>query len=362
MTMDKSTLYQARINVKNDGNSETFLLTRRNTCYKQIKGGNHMSQRKIVILSGSIVLFLLLGVILVTSWYTVDESEQAVIMTFGKVDEEISEAGLHFKLPWPIQQVDILPRETFSLTFGYDEEDGEIVDYPEETKMVTGDENIVLADLVVQWRITNPKQFLYYSDEPKEILYNATSASLRGVIGSSEIDEALTSGKAEIEGNVRDILTKLIDRYEIGISILDVKLQDVELPNDEVRKAFTNVVDAREQKETTIYGARKYKNQELSVVEGQKDARISRAEGDKAQRIEQARGDVATFNALYNEFKDNPDITRQRLVLETLEEVLPDTKIYITDEGGDTVKYLPIQPAKENKTTTEKPKGSETNE
>ncbi|MFP3471908.1 SPFH domain-containing protein, partial [Micrococcus sp. SIMBA_144] len=80
-------------------------------------------------------------------------------MTFGKVDEEISDAGLHFKLPWPIQQVDILPRETFSLTFGYDEEDGKIVDYPEETKMVTGDENIVLADLVVQWRITNPKQY-----------------------------------------------------------------------------------------------------------------------------------------------------------------------------------------------------------
>lgn len=316
-----------------------------------------MSQRKIAVIAGSIVLFLLLGVVLVTSWYTVDESEQAVIMTFGKVDEEISDAGLHFKLPWPIQQVDILPRETFSLTFGYDEKDGEIVDFPKETKMVTGDENIVLADLVVQWRITNPKKYLYYSDQPKEILYNATSASLRGVIGSSEIDEALTSGKAEIEGSVREILTELIDEYEIGISILDVKLQDVELPNDEVRKAFTNVVDAREQKETTIYGARKYKNQELSVVEGQKDARISKAQGKKAQRIEQARGDVATFNALYNEYKNSPEVTKKRLILETLEEVLPDTKIYITDEGGDTVKYLPIQPGK-----TEKPKGSESNE
>ncbi|WP_270180386.1 FtsH protease activity modulator HflK [Alkalihalobacillus sp. CinArs1] len=321
-----------------------------------------MSQRRIAVIAGSIVLFLVLGLVLVTSWYTVDESEQAVIMTFGKVDEEISDAGLHFKLPWPIQKVDILPRETFSLTFGYDEKDGEIVDFPKETKMVTGDENIVLADLVVQWRITNPKKYLYYSDQPKEILYNATSASLRGVIGSSEIDEALTSGKAEIEGSVREILTKLIDDYEIGISILDVKLQDVELPNDEVRKAFTNVVDAREQKETTIYGARKYKNQELSVVEGQKDARISKAQGKKAQRIEQARGDVATFNALYNEYKNNPDVTKKRLILETLEEVLPDTKIYITDEGGDTVKYLPIQPGKTETKTETKPKGSESNE
>ncbi|TLS36720.1 FtsH protease activity modulator HflK [Pseudalkalibacillus caeni] len=319
-----------------------------------------MTTKKISILIGAIITFAILVVIFITSWYTVDESEQAIITTFGKVDEEISEPGLHFKLPWPVQEVDILPRETFSLTFGYDEKEGKIVEYPEETKMVTGDENIVLVDMVVQWRITNPKQYLYYSDEPEKILYNATSAALRGVIGTNQIDEALTSGKARIEGDVRKLLTKLIDRYDIGISILDTKLQDVELPNDEVRKAFTNVVDAREQMETTIYEARKYANQKENEVQGQKDAIISRAEGTKAARIEEARGDVAVFNALFNEYKASPDVTRQRLILETLDDVLPDSKIYITDDAGNTVKYLPINPVQEKKEETKK-EGSEKN-
>jgi modulator of FtsH protease HflK len=308
-----------------------------------------LNVKRILIIAGAVFSISLLSIAFITSWFTVDESEQAVIMTFGKVEEGISEPGLHFKLPWPIQTVEILSRETFSLTFGYDEENGEVVDYPEETKMVTGDENIVLVDLVVQWRITDPKQYLFYSDQPKQILYNATSASLRGVIGSSKIDDALTSGKAQIEADVRELLMKLMERYEIGVSILDVKLQDVELPNQEVRKAFTNVVDAREEMNTKIYEAQKYANQKENEVEGQKDAIISRAEAEKAKRIEKARGDIAKFNALFNEYKKHPDVTRERLVLETLDQVLPDAKIYITEESGNTVKYLPIEAAKQQK-------------
>ncbi|RBW71494.1 FtsH protease activity modulator HflK [Bacillus taeanensis] len=308
-----------------------------------------MNTKRIVVITSAIFSIILLSIVLITSWFTVDESEQAVIMTFGKVEEGISEPGLHFKLPWPIQSVEVLSRETFSLTFGYDEENGEVVDYPEETKMVTGDENIVLVDLVVQWRITDPKKYLYYSDEPKQILYNATSASLRGVIGSSKIDDALTSGKAQIEADVRELLMKLMNRYEIGVSILDVKLQDVELPNQEVRKAFTNVVDAREEMNTKIYEAEKYANQKENEVEGQKDAIISKAEAEKAKRIENARGDTAKFNALFNEYKKHPDVTRERLVLETLDQVLPNAKIYITEEDGSTVKYLPIETLKQQK-------------
>jgi modulator of FtsH protease HflK len=317
-----------------------------------------LNARRVAVITSAFFSVTLLSIILITSWFTVDESEQAVIMTFGKVEEGISEPGLHFKLPWPIQSVEVLSRETFSLTFGYDEENGEVVDYPEETKMVTGDENIVLVDLVVQWRITDPKHYLFYSNEPKQILYNATSASLRGVIGSSKIDDALTSGKAQIEADVRELLMRLMERYQIGVSILDVKLQDVELPNQEVRKAFTNVVDAREEMNTKIYEAQKYANQKENEVEGQKDAIISRAEAEKAKRIEKARGDTAKFNALFNEYKKHPDVTRERLILETLDQVLPNAKIYITEENGNTVKYLPIETVKQQK----QQEGGQTNE
>ncbi|MED4351713.1 FtsH protease activity modulator HflK [Schinkia azotoformans] len=308
-----------------------------------------ISLKRIYTTFGLFLIILILGVVGFTSWYTVDESEQAVILTFGKIDEGISQPGLHFKMPWPIQDVRKLSKETFSLQFGYKEENGEIVEeFPQDTKMITGDENIVLADLVVQWKITDPGKFLYNAEDPRNILYNATSASLRGVIGSSKIDDVLTSGKAEVEAKVRDMLTELLTDYNIGISILAVKLQDVELPNVEVRKAFTQVTDARETMNTKINEANKYLNKRKQEAEGEKDAIISMAEGDRTARIEKSIGDVAVFNALYNEYKKQPEITRKRLVLETIDQVLPNADVYILNDDGGTLKYLPIRPLEGN--------------
>ncbi|RDI44241.1 FtsH protease activity modulator HflK [Falsibacillus pallidus] len=303
-----------------------------------------MSLKRIYTLAGLAAAIILLGIVLFTSWYTVDESDQAVILTFGKAEDTIVEPGLHFKMPWPIQSVEKLSKETFSLQFGYEEKDGVVKEHRNDTKMITGDENIVLADLVVQWKISNPKKYLFNSDKPKELLYDSTSASLRSVIGSSKIDDALTSGKAEIEGKVRDSLASLIKKYDLGISILAVKLQDVELPNQEVRKAFTNVTDARETMNTKINEAKKYRNKAINEAQGEKDAIKSKAIGDKTARIQTARGDVALFNKLFEQYKTNPEITKDRLVIETLEKVLPNAEIYIMNDEGSTMKYLPIKP------------------
>lgn len=278
-----------------------------------------------------------------TTWYTVDESDQAVILTFGKVEQTVAEPGLHFKMPWPIQTVEKLSKETFSLQFGYEEENGEVTEFPNETKMITGDENIVLADLVVQWKITDPPKYLFNSSDPQEILYNTTSAALRSIIGSSKIDDALTSGKAEIEADVRELLSQLLVKYDVGISVLAVKLQDVELPNDNVRSAFTAVTDARETMNTKINEAKKYENKRMNEAEGEKAAILSAAEGDKKKRTETARGDVAVFDKLYAEYKNNKEITRDRLVIETLEQVLPNAEVYIMNDDGNTLKYLPLR-------------------
>ncbi|WP_078555460.1 FtsH protease activity modulator HflK [Bacillus alkalicellulosilyticus] len=299
--------------------------------------------KQLVIGFVSLFAIGILALFLATGWYTVDETEQAALITFGKVDETITEPGLHFKLPWPIQNVRVLPRETFALRVGYQETDSGL-SYSDEAKMITGDENILLADLIVQWRITNPEQYLFNSNDPEGILFNASSASLRGVIGSSLIDEVLTDQRPEIEARVREYLIELIEAYEIGITVMDVKLQDVELPNEEVRQAFMEVTDAREERLTKINEAEKYRNQLINEAEGEQDAVISRAEGTSIERVERARGDIARFNALYNEYRQNPDITRQRLILETLETVLPGTDIYILDSNNDTVNYLPIRP------------------
>ncbi|MFQ3542529.1 FtsH protease activity modulator HflK [Halobacillus rhizosphaerae] len=301
-----------------------------------------MSLSQIYKWAGLLVAAVLLIFILLTTWYTVDESEQAVLINFGKAEDGITEPGLHFKLPWPIQEVQSLSKETFSLDFGYPGESNS--KEKDKAQMITGDNNIVQADLVVQWKITDPKQYIFASDDPEQILFNATSSSLRGVIGTSEIDQALTSGKADIENEVRDILVSLVDDYKIGVSILDVKLQEVDLPNEEVRKAFTKVTDAKETKESKKNEADKYRNKKVEEALGEKDAIIERAEGDKIERIEDAKGGAARFNALYQSYQSNKDITRERLVMETLEEVLPDANVYIMNDNGSTVKYLPLNP------------------
>ena len=324
-----------------------------------------MSLKRIYTTVFLVVLAILLGIVAFSSWYTVDQSEQAVIQTFGKVEEGISEPGLQFKMPWPIQTVEKLSKETFSLQFGYEEKNGEVVEFTSDTKMITGDENIVLADMVVMWKITDPGKYLYNSDNPQAVLYNATSASLRSIIGSSQIDEALTSGKGQIEVEVFDLLTSLMEKYDVGISVTAVKLQDVELPNSEVRKAFTNVTDARETMNTKRNEANRYRNQKMNEAEGEMKAIISRAEGEKAARVEQARGDVARFNAMYAEYVNAPELTRKRLILETMEEVLPYAEIYIMNDDGNTMKYFPLRPMERTETVPKPPanqEGSGTNE
>lgn len=306
-------------------------------------------------------LFAIVALIAVTtSWYTVDESEQAVVITFGQAEETIQEPGLHFKLPWPIQSVEKLSKETYSLQFGYKQNpDGTLETFDKETKMITGDTYIVLTDLVVQWRIVDPKKYLFSAQEPRTILHNATSSAIRSIIGSSTIDQALTDGKADIEAETRELLVSLVDKYDIGIGIIGVKLQDVDVPNAEVRAAFTEVTDAREMKETKINQAEKYENQRLSEAVGEVAAILSRAEGEKTSRIEQATGEVAVFNQLYEEYRLNKEITRERLVLETLEAVLPNAQIYImNDDGSGTMKYLPLQPMQNTSSTEGKKEGS----
>lgn len=305
-----------------------------------------ISVRQIYVAFFGAIIVGLLVLLATTTWYTVDQTEQAAVHTFGKVTEKITEPGLHFKMPWPIQTVRTVSKETFSTPFGYEvQRDGKMVIKTEEAKMLTGDENISLVTLVVQWRIEDIEKFLYSTSDPERVVTNATSAALRGVIGGSKIDEALTDGKIQIETQIRDLLRDLVtNQYNAGIQIMDVKLQNVDLPTEEVRKAFTAVTDAREQKETKINEARKYYNEKYNEAIGTRDAKLSRAEGTKQERIQFALGDVAKYNALLQAYIDNPEVTRKRLVLETLEKILPGAEIYIMENAGDTVKYLPIRP------------------
>jgi membrane protease subunit HflK len=285
------------------------------------------------------IVLLMLGY---SSFYTVQEQEKAAILTFGQYTDEKG-AGLHFKWPYPIQEVVKVPAElTQQITFGYRENNGVFTVVEEEAMMITGDENIVSADAVVQWKISNVRDYLYNVENPEQFLRNATSASIRSVIGSEKLDYAITDGKTDIQEKVKAKLLELQEVYQTGIQILDIKFQDIEPPGGQVEEAFREVTNAREEKNTKINVATKYENERIPKARGEAQAMLEKAEADKKSRILNAQGDVAKFNAIYEEYKSNPGVTQSRLILETLEKILPNARIFITDSSGDTVKYLPL--------------------
>lgn len=294
--------------------------------------------KKILIGVGALAV-VLLGY---SSFYTVQEQERAAIMTFGKYTEETT-AGLHFKWPYPIQQVVKVPAElTQVITIGYTQNGDIVTPNEQEALMITGDENIVSADAVVQWKISNIRDYLYNIDNPEQFLRNAASSSIRSVIGSTKLDYAITDGKTEIQEKVRELLIELQNKYNTGMAIVGVKFQDIEPPDGLVSDAFREVTNAREEKNTKINNASKYENDRIPKARGEAQALIENAEAVKKSRILNAQGDVAQFNAIYSEYAKSPDVTESRLIIETLEKILPKAKIFISDSNGDTVKYLPI--------------------
>ena len=208
--------------------------------------------------------------------------------------------------------------------------------------MITGDENIVHADAVVEWKISNVHRYLYNIQDGEVFLRNAASSAIRNVIGSQTLDYAITDGKTEIQALVTQELMKLQEQYDTGIQVIEVKFQDIEPPSGDVEDAFRNVTNAREEQNTKVNNARKYENERIPVARGEAQALLENAEAAKEARIFSAQGDVARFNAILAEYTKNPDVTETRLIIETLEQILPNAQIFITSGSGDTVQYLPL--------------------
>ena len=318
------------------------------------KGGLDGETRKVVrlptgfgrkVTAGVIVALLL--IIGSSCFYTVQEHEQAAILTFGKYTATQEQSGLHFKLPYPIQSVVKVPANlTQKIQIGYREDErGHFYPVEEEALMITGDENIVWADAVVEWKIADVRNYLYNISDPEQFLRNAASAAIRSVIGSTRLDYAITEGKTVIQTEVKAKLDEILSMYETGIQVLDLKFQDIEPPEGEVQQAFKEVTNAREEKNTKINQAMRYMNDRLPKARGEAQALIEKAEAEKKARILNAQGDVAKFHAIYEAYSANPDVTAERLLLEALEKVLPNAKVIITDGDGNTIQLLNLDEA-----------------
>ena len=298
------------------------------------------------ILTGIIIAVLVI-IAVSTCFYTVDDKQQAVVTTFGKVSD-VTDAGVHFKLPFGIQQahkVDVNVYQKIELGYTSDGKNGYTVNTNEST-MITGDYNIVNIDFFVEYKISDPVAYLFSSTKPEDILRNLIQSQVRNVVGSSNVDSVLTDGKENMKMQVKELVTEILADYNIGLTLVDVKIQDSEPPTVAVIEAFKAVETAKQQAETVVNDAKAYQNAELPKAQAEADKLTQNAAYLKQKRINEALEQVAMFKAMYEEYSQNPEITRSRMYYETIQKVLPGVKVYIntsSGSGSDVQMLLPLE-------------------
>ena len=304
---------------------------------KKSSGGFRLSPKAVLL--GLLTLVLLIGVF--TSFYTVDDKQQAVVTTFGAVTD-ITEPGLHFKLPFGIQKVRRVDVNVYQkIELGYiTDSTGTAVTKTSESTMITGDYNIVNVDFFVEYKISDPVKFLYSSSNPELILRNLIQSQVRNVVGSSSVDAVLTDGKENIQMQVKDLVTQILAEYDIGLTLVDVRIQDSEPPTQAVIEAFKAVETAKQQAEAVVNEAKAYQNAQLPNAEAQVDRLLQDAEYQYTKRVNEASEKVALFNATFAQYSLNPEITLSRMYYEAIMEVLPGVKVYINTSGDDDVQML----------------------
>ena len=289
-----------------------------------------------------VIPFFFLGLFLIFSLfqsvYSLEEDEYAVIQTWGYVQVEET-PGIKFKIPY-IQQVHKVSKASKQFAVGYDIDTNESIH--RESFMITNDYNFVNVDFYFEYQITDPVKYFYASEEPEVIVKNLAQSYIRDTVGSHDVDEVLTTGKYEIQSEIKTLRQERLEQEDIGIQITNAVIQDAEVPTAEVAQAFKNVEDAKQGMETAINNANADANTRIPAANAQADKIIKDAQAEKEALIAEAEGQVARFNSLYEEYIKFPLITKQRMFYETMEEVLPNMNIYITD--GSTQTMLPLEP------------------
>jgi membrane protease subunit HflK len=291
-----------------------------------------------------LVALVVLGAWAYTGFYQLEPGQAAIILNFGALDRVETEPGLRWHLPPPLAShellaVDTLEREDFG---GGDA--AETLSGPglEEAAMQTRDNNIVHLGFVVQYRMGDPVEARFRVAERREILRDAAQAAVREVVGRTSIDGVLSEGRGAVEQETLDLLQRMLDYYEAGVELTSIQLQEVQ-PPPPVRQAFDDVIAAAQDRERQIQESRGYENEVLPRARGEAAELESQAEGYREAKVSEARGEAARFEAVLVEYQRAPEVTRQRLYLEAMEEVLPRVQKLIIEPGTTTLlPYLPL--------------------
>lgn len=283
-----------------------------------------------IVITTFLVLFLIICGFNAT--YQVKEQEEAVLLTFGNATT-VSESGLHFKIPF-VQRVQKVDTTIQGFSLGYDMETNETIE--EESLMITNDYNFVNVDFFVEYQVTDPIKMLYASSDPVEILRNIAQSCIRTEIGNSKVDDVLTTGKSQIQSNIKDMITRQLENYDLGLTLINITIQDAEPPTTEVMEAFKAVETAKQGKDTALNNAEKYKNEKLPAAKAEVNRILQEAEATRQARINEANGQVARFEKMYKEYAKYPQVTKQRMFYETMEDVLPSLQVIINTSNGNT--------------------------
>ena len=285
-----------------------------------------------------IIIFIIAVLFISQGWYTVSEQEKAVLTTAGKITDT-RDAGLHFKIPI-LQRATKVDTTTQRMTIGYIESGGQAISSGDNL-MISNDFNIVSIDFYVEWNVVNPAKFLYAAGNPVSLLYNVFQSSARDIVSAYPVDSVMTDGRSEVETNIQELVMRVLEVYDIGVRVTNVVIMDAEPPTAEVNEAFKSVESARQKRDTMLNEANKYYNENIPLAEAEKDRLIREAEAVKEARINEANGQTARFNKMFDEYQLFPEITRTRMYLETVEEIMPGMKTYIDGtDGGDLLKLL----------------------
>lgn len=298
-----------------------------------------LNMGKLGKLIPAIVIIVLIMIAVSGSFYNVSEQQNAVVTMFGKVIRTDT-AGLYFKIPF-VQRVKMVDITTHGTGVGYTlDNSGQNIPDPGNGIMITSDLNLLDIDFYLEYRVSDPVAYLYSSDKPEEILKNIALSSIRSIVADYSVDEAMTTSKGQIQADVKEDMMRELTEHNIGLSVVNITVQDSEPPTDEIKQAFKAVETAKQGADTAKNNALAYQNEQLPSAEANADKIVQTAEATKESRIAEAQGQVVRFEEMYEQYKLYPYITKKRMFYETMEDVMPSLKVIISD--GSTQTMLPL--------------------
>jgi modulator of FtsH protease HflK len=283
-----------------------------------------------------------LGAILAAGWlasgvYVINEGEQGVVTTFGAFTS-VANPGLGAHWPWPVQSIRIEP-VSLQRQAEIGQRNGK--SYREESSMLTRDQSIVDVNFIVQWRIKDIKSYVFNVRSPDELVFAVAESAMREVVGQRDLDQIITTQRSEVQNSTRELMQRTLDSYKVGVEIAQVQLQSAAAPA-EVIDAFNDVLRAEQEAEATINEANSYRNQIVPQARGDAQKQLQDASAYREQVVREAKGEAARFNQIYEQYRLNPRVTRQRLYLETVERVYGGANKVIVDGKAGSLNYLPL--------------------